>query len=899
MPHIKSFQFSGIQKKIILIVIASVVLSIGLSTLVNLLYISQTLTRNAGEKIYQISGKTHDLVLSKIEGEFKLLRTIALSPYTQQELEDSNKFYHEAPAGLINERTGSIDREWINQAASSEALKRNIENSPLSRYLRDLQSAVPGEVEMFITDEQGFNIAMSNRTTDYWQGDEEWWQEAASGKIYISSPVYDESSHFWALNIAIPVYSVSDPRVFTGVVRGTVDITSMLDEIFDIQFGDSGRGYFVSADGKAYNREGKSLNIQEIPDVFRQKILKLQNGWSSDFPNMDGVRTVAAVHDITYNNQTIGWIVVLMKESELQNIVLSTIKENILIAAILIIVMGIIGSLSANNILKVLETLKNEVHHLSEGDYSLSFSRSVASSTDPDIQSLVESFTSMKTAVQNREKALQANEKKYRQLVETMNEGLLLLDEQGIIQFSNPKINEMLGFADEEIVGSSFIHFIADSERPNTAFHWTLRQDGFQNSYETALLKKNGEILPVLISPQRLQDENNEFSGSLAVVTDITRNKEIEKTQKKKIEELGSLRRIDNAILSGTTLKSVVQVILDQFKKELKADAVSIHIFHPETTKIRLSKGYILDRNYACAKGDINIPRLHSHIHDTVGCLYAADFDENILWKKLSEVDIQTLYIAPILVGENLKGIIEAAYASPVSIDDEWLSYFNALITQTAVGIDKTDLLEKLQTRNKDLQEAYLSTIKGWANALELRDEETRGHSDRVVQMSLNMAEKFGITGNALEQFRNGALLHDIGKMGVPDGILLKPGKLTEEEWVIMKKHPVLAYNLLKDIPFLNNALDIPYYHHERWDGSGYPQGLSGEAIPLPARIFAVIDVWDALMSDRPYRPAWSRDETAKYLRENSGKQFDPQVVDAFLSMIGYQSESVEELDTK
>lgn len=886
MKNLRKIKISGIQKKIIAIVIASVGLSIGISTVINLLVISNTLTQNAGEKIFLISAKTHDMVMGKMEKEFSLLRVIASSPHTQQELDKANLFYRDSHASLVEERSGVIDRDWSEQAASAEILKSSIETTPLSEYLRDLLSTEPSEVEMFITDKQGFNIAMSNRTTDYWQADEEWWQEAASGKIYISSPIYDESSHYWALNIAVPVYKFGNPNNFLGVVRGTVDITSMLDEIFNIEFGESGRGFFVSNDGKLYSREGESLEIRDVDESFHTRIDNMKDGWSGDFPDIDGIKSVAAVHNLEHEGHNIGKILVLMKQSELQTVLLSTIKENILIAFLLILGLGVIGSLSANSILKILNTLKNEVHLVAKGDYSHSFSRSIATSTDPDIQSLVESVTSMRTAVQNRERALKANEKKYRHLVETMNEGLLMLDVHGIVMYANPRISEMLEYSLQEITGSSYLKFIADEEKPNTALQWTTREDGFQHSYETVLLKKSGEELPVLISPQRLVTEENDFSGSLAVVTDISRNKEVELTQQKKIEELASLRRIDTAILSGNNLKSVIQVILDQFKNELKADAVSIHIFHPHSTRIRLSKAYMLDKKFTCSKNDIHHRRIHDHNEDISGFLYSSNIKDNLLWDKLSDIDIQTLYIAPILVGEKRKGIIEAAFTSKVAINDEWLSYFNALITQTAVGIEKTELVEILQTRNKELQEAYLSTIKGWANALELRDEETRGHSDRVVQMALDMAARFGFEGEALEHFRNGALLHDIGKMGVPDGILLKPGKLTEEEWVIMKKHPVFAYNLLKGIPFLSNALEIPYYHHERWDGSGYPHGLQGESIPLSARIFAVVDVWDALTSDRPYRPAWSQETTAKYLLENKGIQFDPRVVDAFLDMI-------------
>lgn len=181
---------------------------------------------------------------------------------------------------------------------------------------------------------------------------------------------------------------------------------------------------------------------------------------------------------------------------------------------------------------------------------------------------------------------------------------------------------------------------------------------------------------------------------------------------------------------------------------------------------------------------------------------------------------------------------------------------------------------------------AYDATIEGWSHALDLRDKETEGHSLRVTELTVILARAFGLRDTELVQVRWGALLHDIGKMGVPDGILLKPGALTDEEWIAMKKHPIFAYEMLSPIRYLRMALDIPYCHHERWDGTGYPRGLSGDQIPLIARIFAVVDVWDAVTSKRPYRPAWTRSEALKYIQTSSGTHFDPQVVNLFLEVI-------------
>jgi putative nucleotidyltransferase with HDIG domain len=181
---------------------------------------------------------------------------------------------------------------------------------------------------------------------------------------------------------------------------------------------------------------------------------------------------------------------------------------------------------------------------------------------------------------------------------------------------------------------------------------------------------------------------------------------------------------------------------------------------------------------------------------------------------------------------------------------------------------------------------AYEETIQGWARALELRDLETVGHSKRVTELAVALAQRLDLAQDQIEYLRQGALLHDIGKMGIPDSILLKPGALTTEEYEAVKEHPRYAYELLRDIPYFAPAIDVPHYHHEQWDGQGYPEGLRGDQIPLPARIFSVIDQWDALRSVRPYRGAWTDDDALKYLQENAGIRFDPRIVDAFISLL-------------
>ncbi len=238
------------------------------------------------------------------------------------------------------------------------------------------------------------------------------------------------------------------------------------------------------------------------------------------------------------------------------------------------------------------------------------------------------------------------------------------------------------------------------------------------------------------------------------------------------------------------------------------------------------------------------------------------------------------------LFHNELKGVLEIYSRSEIPEESAWLHFMDTLAQQVAIAIDNTQLFVGLQNANTELLQAYDATIAGWSQAMDLRDKETEGHTERVMEMTMELSREFGMSEEQLVHIRRGALLHDIGKLGVPDSILHKPGPLTDEEWKIMRKHPIYARDMIAYVDYLRPAISIPYCHHEKWDGSGYPRGLKGEEIPQEARIFAVVDVWDALTSDRPYRKAWSCEDTIKHIQENSGKHFDPDVVDEFIPFI-------------
>ncbi len=252
----------------------------------------------------------------------------------------------------------------------------------------------------------------------------------------------------------------------------------------------------------------------------------------------------------------------------------------------------------------------------------------------------------------------------------------------------------------------------------------------------------------------------------------------------------------------------------------------------------------------------------------------------------VAEEKFVSYYGVPLVSKGKVKGVLEIFSRSAVTRDEEWQQFLDAVAGQAAIAIDSSTLFQDLQRSNLELALAYDATIEGWSRALDLRDKETEGHTLRVTEMTIKLAQAMGITDEELTQIRRGSLLHDIGKMGVPDRILLKPDKLTDEEWVSMRKHPGFAHDMLAPVAYLRPALDIPYCHHEKWDGTGYPRGLKGDQIPLSARIFAVVDVWDALRSDRPYRAGWKIEDVLKYIREQSGKHFDPRVVDIFLDQV-------------
>ena len=359
----------------------------------------------------------------------------------------------------------------------------------------------------------------------------------------------------------------------------------------------------------------------------------------------------------------------------------------------------------------------------------------------------------------------------------------------------------------------------------------------------------------------------------------------------RRLTRLSSLREIDQAISGGTDLDLTMDVLVNQLIHTLGVDAACVLAYK--------SSKQILE--YVDAKGFRTKSLQYTALKLGSGLAGKAALEQNLVF--IPDLNSQSTsfqqspsfiqegfvtYLAqPLITKGGLVGVLEVFHRSQLTPDPEWFTFLDAIARLAAIAIDRLNLYDSLEKSNVELTQAYDATIEGWAKAIELRDGDTEGHSRRVEALTMNLARKMGVPEEELVHMRRGALLHDIGKMAIPDGILLKSGKLSDEEWVVMKKHPAYAYDMLSKIDYLKPALDIPTSHHERWDGSGYPEGLSGEAIPIQARIFAVVDVWDALQSDRPYREAWTEAKTVDYLKEQSSKEFDPRVVREFLDLIG------------
>jgi len=495
------------------------------------------------------------------------------------------------------------------------------------------------------------------------------------------------------------------------------------------------------------------------------------------------------------------------------------------------------------------------------------------------------------------EQALLAKEETHWSLIENLPVGVLVHAPDTTVLHCNPEAAQLLEIPAERMLNRK----VRDLE-------WQfVREDGSRMPYEEYPINKvidSGQVLKNFVMGIALSDSGQnrwglvnaypEFDSSaqlqqiVVIFTDISDIKCADESIKRHLEHLTALVEIDRAINFSFDLNLSLATLLTHVIVQLEVDAADVLLFNHtshtlehvagrgfhtkaiEHARQRLGEGYA--GLAAQERRTIHIPDLET------------EQDSYIRKMLLAGENFVSYHGVPLIAKGRIMGVLEVFHRSRVERDDEWLEFLKALAAQAAIAIDNVSLFDNLQRTNTELFQAYDATIEGWSRALELRDNETEGHTQRAADLTVKLARRFGLSDAELVQVRWGALLHDIGKMGIPDDILLKHEALTETEWVVMKKHTIFAYEMLSPIRYLRSALDIPYSHHEKWDGTGYPLGLKGEQIPLVARIFAVVDVWDALRSDRVYRSSWSVEKVREHIQSLAGTHFDPHVVSVCLN---------------
>ncbi len=478
----------------------------------------------------------------------------------------------------------------------------------------------------------------------------------------------------------------------------------------------------------------------------------------------------------------------------------------------------------------------------------------------------------------------------FRSLVENAADALLILDKDGVIRFENPSFEKILGYKPEEFLDKNLRELVHPDDglilskalegvkrKPDSTASMQLRLQSMEGSWVTV----QGVTKNFLTDPA--------VSGIAVTVRDITRRKKAEQGIQRQLKTLDALHAIDSATSSGLDLQVTAKVILEQLTQELEVDAASVLLFHPNTHKLKYFSGLGF-RNIDIARSEINLGE---------GVAGKAGLERELIRipdlrdseeasrraELLAEEEFVAYYAMPLVARGELKGVLEIFNRSALSPDQDWLDLLSAVASQAAVAMDNADLIAGLQNHNTGLSFAYDYTLEKVSYALDLREQLSHGHSQRLAEWTLKLGEAMGMEGPDLINDRRGALLHDIGKIGVPESILLKPGPLSEDEWEVVQKHPRYAYLLLSEIPYLRAAANIPYCHHEKWNGSGYPRGLKGKEIPLAARVFSVLEVWDVMGCDRPYREALPNMQIREYLKSHSGIDFDPEIVERFLEM--------------
>lgn len=491
------------------------------------------------------------------------------------------------------------------------------------------------------------------------------------------------------------------------------------------------------------------------------------------------------------------------------------------------------------------------------------------------------------------EEALRESEEKFKRLAASAQDAIILMDGDGNVAFWNDSAATMFGYDREEAIGRE-VHRLIVPERFYRDYHEGFSR--FQRSGEGVFVgktlellarKKNGTEFPVEFSVSALRVQNR--WQAISIMRDITDRKSSEKVIQQQLKNMTALSDIGMAISSTLDIRVTLKILLDRLVSQLGIDAAAVLLLEQESLYLKCAAN-IGFRSNSIHKTSVRMGKGHAGQAAFERKILIIPELSDTLTNALKDEKFRSYVAVPLIAQGKVVGVLELFHRNTIEPSADWLGFLELMAAQAAIAIDNATMYQNLQRTNTELTLSYDATLEGWGRTLEFRDEDTMGHTERVTGMAVQFARLMGLDEREIVHLRRGAMLHDIGKISIPDTILLKPGVLSDEEREIMQRHTVYAYKLLKPIPFLRPALDIPYCHHEKWDGSGTPRGLQGEEIPLAARIFAVVDVWDALMSDRPYRKAWPLSEVKEYIRDRSGSEFDPKVVETFFRYLEDES---------
>ncbi|MCB2202679.1 PAS domain S-box protein [bacterium] len=494
-----------------------------------------------------------------------------------------------------------------------------------------------------------------------------------------------------------------------------------------------------------------------------------------------------------------------------------------------------------------------------------------------------------KQRAENAREAMEQSEATYRNMANYSSYAKLVVL-NGLIVYANPACLELFGTeSPADMVGKEAANIVhPDFEDLIRNQILSLEEVGQSISpTEIKIIDLDGETIDVECSASLFPYQNQ--NAVHIVLRDITNLLTARRKVIEQLSRLQTLRDIDKLILHSYDLDLILRDTAKNMLNILDIDAIRILERNTQTNAIKTIQkvGLSEDETHSLSKDknykrilDIILNKERRFISD-LRTLNDPDSDVYML----REEDFIAYGAFPLISKGKVKGVLEIYKKAPLNPSPDWFDFLDTLAGQIVIAIDNIQSYETMRRSLIEISRAYDRTIEGWSRALELRDEETQGHTQRVTEYTQILAHEVGINEEEMLHVRHGVLLHDMGKLAIPDRILLKPGSLTQEEWDVMRQHPRYAFEMLQPIPYLRRAIDIPYCHHEKWDGTGYPRGLSGEQIPLSARVFSIIDVWDALRSDRPYRDRWPEEKILDHIHSLSGTHFDPEIVEAFFNV--------------